>query len=158
MADHSRTDQFPITQTVTRERVENYDVIRRHDHAVMNYFKFWMPYEDLEDGRLKEKLVPMVFATPRRAFSENDINADDETRYTAMEWEGEFEPTQHERIVYPAIAITRLDATFDQVRWTFVPWRKILYSSDLNLALEANFPLPYNFQYQFDFWMESTLR
>jgi hypothetical protein len=151
---HSRSDKFNITQAVFRERVENYDVIRRQDHAIMNYFKFWMPYEDLETGRLMEKLVPMVFATPRREFTENDFNETDETTYTATEWEGTFEPTSHERIVYPSIAVTRLDASFDQVRFTYAPWRKLIYSSDLNLVLESNFPLPYNFTYQFDFWVE----
>lgn len=156
MAGHSRTDQFNMTQVVdSRERVENYDVIYRHDHAIMNAFKFWAPYENLTTGRLMEKLIPMVFATPRREFSENDYHEGDETRYTAMEWEGsEFEPTAHERIVYPAIAVTRLDITFDPVRFTYAPCRKILYSNDLNLVLGANVPLPYNFQYQFDFWME----
>jgi hypothetical protein len=140
MAGHSRTDQFNTTQAVFRERVENYDVIKRQDYAIMGYFKFWMPYEDLTTGRLMEKMVPMVLATPRREFSENDLNANDETRYTAMEWEGDFEPTAQERIVYPSIAVTRLDASFDQVRWTYAPWRKLLYSSDLNLVLESNFP------------------
>jgi len=151
---HSRSDKFNVTQAVFRERVENYDVIRRQDHAIMNYFKFWMPYEDLETGRLMEKMVPMVFATPRREFTENDFNETDETTYTATEWEGTFEPTAHERIVYPSIAVTRLDASFDQVRFTYAPWRKLIYSSDLNLVLESNFPLPYNFTYQFDFWVE----
>ena len=155
MAGHYRTDHFPVTRVVeSRERVENYDVIRRHDHAVMNYFQFWMPYEDLTTGRLMEKLVPMVFATPRREFSEKDINVDDETRYTAQEWEGEFEPTQHERIVYPSIAVTRLDTMFDNMRFTYGEYRKLLYSSDLNLTLQAPFPLPYTFSYQFDFWVE----
>ena len=154
MAAHSRSDHFPFTREVSRERVENYDVIRRQDHAIMNAFEFWIPYTDLTTGRFMEKLVPMVFATPRREFSENDINEDNEDRYTGMEWEGDFEPTQHERIVYPSIAVTRLDMSFDQARWHRAEWRKLAYSSDLNLSLKANFPLPYNFQYQFDFWVE----
>ena len=156
MSDHYTGSQFDgQTREVTRERVENYDVIYRHDHAVMNAFQFWMPYEDdaiSDTYRLKEQLVPMVFASPRREFSENDFHENDEERYTAMEWEGDFYPTQLERIVYPSVAVTRLDISFDQVRFTYAPWRKLIYSDDLNLVLEANFPLPYNFSYQFDFW------
>jgi hypothetical protein len=153
MADqgHFTVDHFPVERTVERERVENYDVIYRHDHAVMNYFQFWVPFTNPE-GILKEKLVPSVFATPRREFTERDLNEMDDESYTATKFEGSFQPTQLERIVYPSIAITRLDISFDQVRFTYAPWRKLLYSNDLNLALEANFPLPYNFTYQFDFW------
>jgi hypothetical protein len=155
MSGHYREDHFPITREVSRERVENYDVIYRHDHAIMNAFEFWMPYEDdaiSDTYKLKEKLVPMVFATPRREYAENDFNEDDDTRYTAMEWEGDFYPTQLERIVNPSVAVTRLDISFDQVRYHYAAWRKLVYSDDLNVALEANFPLPYNFSYQFDFW------
>lgn len=156
MTDHYTGSQFDgQIREVSRERVENYDVIYRHDHALMNAFQFWMPYEDEDISdtyRLKEQLVPMVFATPRREFSENDFNEDDNTRYTAMEWEGSFAPTQLERIVYPSVAITRLDISFDQVRYHYARWRKLAYSDDLNTVLGANFPLPYNFTYQFDFW------
>jgi hypothetical protein len=141
------------TRPISNERVENYDVIFRHDHALMNYFTFWMPFRDKTTKNMREQLVPMVFATPRREWSENDFNANDEERYTAMTWEGEFEPTQLERIGYPSIAVTRLDISFDQVRWTYAPWRRLLYSNDLNLIMESNFPLPYNFSYQFDFWV-----
>jgi len=143
------------TQVVSRERVENYDVIYRHDHAILNGFDFWMPYTDdeLSDTyKMREQLVPMVFATPRREFSENDFHEDDATRYTAMEWEGDFYPTQLERIVYPSVAVTRVDISFDQVRYHYGRWRQLAYSDDLNLLLGANFPLPYNFTYQFDFW------
>jgi len=141
------------TRPVARERVENYDVIFRHDHALMNYFQFWTTFRDKTTDTLHEQLVPSVFASPRREWSENDFTEDDNTRYTAMAWEGDFYPTQLERIGYPSIAITRLDISFDQVRWTYAPWRRLLYSNDLNLIMEANFPLPYNFSYQFDFWV-----
>ena len=141
------------TQSISRERVENYDVIFRHDHAVMNAFKFWVPFREKATGKMSEQLVPMVFASPRREWAERDINNMEDERYTAMEWEGDYPPTQLERLGYPSIAVTRLDATFDQVRWTYTPWRKLLYSSDLNHVLESNFPLPYNFSYQFDFWV-----
>jgi hypothetical protein len=149
-----REDRFADqTREVAQERVENYDVIRRHDLAVMNYFSFWVPYQDLSTNTLREKMVPMVFATPRREASERDIHEMDDTRRTAMEWDGDYPPTALERIVYPSIAVTRLDLTFDQVRFTYAPWRKLLYSDDLNMVLQSNFPLPYNFTYQFDFWV-----
>lgn len=134
------------------ERLENYDVIFRHDHALMNAMKFWIPFREKATGRIHDQMVPMVFATPRREWSEKDFHEGTDERYTAMEWEGDFQPTQLERLTYPNIAVTRLDITFDQVRWTYTPWRKLLYSHDLNWVMEANFPLPYNFQYQFDFW------
>ena len=137
---------------VSLERVENYDVIYRHDAAVMNYFTFWMMYTDETTGNLMEQMVPQVFATPRREFAERDFNEDNDERKTAMEWDGDFPPTQLERIVYPSIAVTRLDISYDQVRFTYAPWRKLLYSKDLNLVMESNFPLPYNITYQFDFW------
>jgi hypothetical protein len=149
---HYRPDQFPEHHPVVRERVENYDVIARHDIALMNYFTFWSMYRDTEIDQLYEKLVPMVFATPRREYSERDLNAGTDRRRTAMEWDGDFPPTQLERIVYPSISVTRLNITFDQVRFTYAPWRKLLYSDDLNMIMAANFPLPYNFSYQFDFW------
>lgn len=148
-----RPDQFPETRQIATERVENYDVIARHDVALMNYFTFWMPYKDKTTNILHEKLVPMVFATPRREYSERDLNAGDDERRTAMEWEGDSPPTQLERIVYPSIAVSRMDITFDQTRFAYAPWRKLIYSDDLNMVLESNFPLPYNFSYQFDFWM-----
>jgi hypothetical protein len=149
-----REDEFSDqVQEVARERVENYDVIRRHDIAIMNYFQFWVPYVDESTNKLMEKMVPQVFATPRREVSERDIHTQTDDKKTAMEWEGEFAPTQLERIVHPAISVTRLDITFDQVRFTYAPWRKLLYSDDLNMVLGSNFPLPYNFTYQFDFWV-----
>jgi hypothetical protein len=149
-----REDDFADqTREVKRERVENYDVIRRHDIAVMNYFKFWVPYTDTATNKFMEKMVPMVFASPRREFSERDIHTQTDDKRTAMEWEGDFAPTQDERLVYPNIAVTRMDLTFDQTRFSYAPWRKLLYSDDLNLVLGANFPLPYNFSYQFDFWV-----
>ena len=157
MADqhHSPSTGFGDQTRVvrTQERVEDYDVISRHDRAVMQHFTFWMPYKKRADQTRYEQMVPMVFATPRREWAENDLNNDDDRRYTAMEWEGDFAPTQLERISYPSIAVTRLDMTFDQVRWTYTPHRKLLYSNDLNLVMKSNFPLPYNFTYQFDFWV-----
>lgn len=141
-----------VEATGSQERIENYDVIFRHDHALMNYMKFYIPFREKATGKIFDQMVPTVFATPRREWSEQDIHEGTDERYTTMEWIGDFPPTQLERLSYPNIAVTRLDATFDQVRWSYTPWRKILYSSDLNLALESNFPLPYNFQYQFDFW------
>jgi hypothetical protein len=135
------------------ERVEDYDVIHRHDHALMNAFKFYVATREKSTGRRFNQLVPMVFATPRREWLERDLNEGTDERYTASEWEGDYPPTQLERLTYPSISVTRLDATFDQVRWTYTPWRKLLYSNDLNHVLEANFPLPYNFSYQFDFWV-----
>ncbi len=153
MADHYRADKFEgQIEAGAYERVENYDVIHRHDHAVLNAFKFYVPYQDQVTDKIYDDMVPLVFATPRREYSERDFNSMDDENYTAMEWEGTFPPTQHERIVYPSVAVTRLDMTFDPGRFTVVPWRKLVYSNDLNLVLGSQFPLPYTFSYQFDFW------
>lgn len=153
MADHYRVDNFQEFQEGSYERVENYDVIRRHDHAVLNYFTFWLPFRDKTTQRIMDKMIPMVFATPRREYSERDFYNRDDSTNTAQEWEGDFPPTQLERIVYPSVACTRMDITFDPGRFTVAPWRKLLYSNDLNLVLQSQFPLPYTFSYQFDFWV-----
>jgi len=155
MAQHYKEDRFnEYKHSVETERVENYDCIYIHDAAVMNHFSFWTLIQDQNTRKLIEKRIPQVFATPRREWSVDDVNnPESQERRTAMEWVGDYDPTQIERISYPSIAVSRIDAQFDQQRWTYAPWRKILYSSDLNLVLESNFPLPYNFSYQFDFWV-----
>jgi len=153
---HYRPDTFDDDRrSVKSERIENYDCIYIHDAAVMNHFSFWTIIRDKETKRLVEKRMPQVFATPRREWSVPDVNEDDTQteNKTALTWEGEFDPTQLERIVYPSVAVSRIDTQFDQQRWTYASERNILYSSDLNLALESNFPLPYTFSYQFDFWV-----
>lgn len=154
MTGHYREDRFADqVQPVSRERTENYDVIYRTDAAVMNYFTFWEIYHDTATNQLMEKMIPQVFATPRREFANMDVHTDNDERRTAMEWSAEGTPMQIESYAYPNIAVTRLDVTFDQTRFTYAHWRKLLYSNDLNMALEAPFPLPYNFSYQFDFWV-----
>lgn len=151
---HYRQDHFADqVQVVDRERVENYDVIYRTDAAVMEYFKFWEIYTDSTTGRFMEKMIPQVFATPRREFLHKDYTEQSTENRLATEIEGSFAPIEHERIIYPSISVTRLDMVFDQTRFTYAHWRKLLYSNDLNMALEAPFPLPYNFSYQFDFWV-----
>jgi len=152
---HYTPDRFEeYKHSVDSERVENYDCIYIHDAAVMNKFSFWSLIQDKDTNKLVEKRIPQVFGTPRREWSVSDVNnPNSQERRTAMEWDGDYDPTQLERIVYPSVAVTRIGTVFDQQRWTYTPWRKILYSSDLNLALEANFPLPYTFSYQFDFWV-----
>lgn len=153
MADHYRPDDFESQKELgSYERVENYDVIYRHDHAVLNAFKFYTPFRDKNTQKIYDDMVPMIFATPRREYSERDLNNMDDEKYTAMEWEGDFPPVQHERLIFPSVAVTRLDIAFDASRFTVVPWRQLLYSNDLNLILKSQFPLPYTFSYQFDFW------
>lgn len=149
MAQNYR-DQIPTfdeVRIIPDERVENYDVIRRFDHAMLEYFSMWLPFEDETTGELREGRVPFVFATPRREYSGDD------NRQTAQVWSGEFDPTELERIVKPGMVLTRLDAQFDQSRWSYGKnARKLDYSSDLNMVMVSEFPLPYNFSYQIDFW------
>ncbi len=145
---HYRPDQFDDERRLVKtERVENYDSIYIHDAAVLNYFSFWTLIKDKATHRIIEKRVPTVFATPRREWSMADERA------TAMEWEGSYDPTQLERIIYPSISVTRLDIAFDITRWEHAKCRKLKYSSDLNLILQSGCPLPYTFSYQFDFWV-----
>jgi len=154
MTGHYRPDRFADqVQVASRERTENYDVIYRTDAAVMNYFTFWEIYHDTTTNLLMEKMIPQVFASPRREYTERDFHEQDDSNRLATEWEGDYPPTKHERIIMPSIAVTRLDVTFDQTRFTYAHWRKLLYSNDLNMTLESPFPLPYNFSYQFDFWV-----
>lgn len=149
MAQKYASTNFDAVRLAKDERIENYDVIRRYDRSLLEYLSMWIPFYDDSDGLLKEGMVPFVFATPRREFS------GDADRLTAQRWEGTYEPVQLERIIYPGMTLTRLDAMFDPSRYTEAEWRDLNYSNDLNLVLTSRFPLPYNFMYQIDFWTET---
>ncbi len=145
-----RSNNFDEVRKASEERIENYDILKRYDYAMMEYFKMWIPFRDEDTGELREGLVPTVLATPRR---EQSGSFDD--RRNAQTWEGDFPPTQLERIIYPGMTLTRLDATYDQSRFAYTTWRNLGYSDDLNSMMVSNFPLPYNFLYQLDFWVDT---
>ena len=149
MSQKHRSTNFDEVRRITDESIKGYDIIRRYDHAMLEYFSMWIPFTDEETGEPREGRVPFIFATPKREHS-----GDDEHK-TGLSWFGDFAPTQMERIVYPGMTLTRLDATFDQARWTYAESRKLGFSHDLNLVLTSHFPLPYNFLYQIDFWAET---
>lgn len=139
---------FGVERKSTEESVVNYDVIRRYDQGMLEFLVMWSPKKGA-DGVFKEQAVPITFASPRRVFQ------DDEDRLTNSTWVGDFDPTQVEQLVYPSLALTRMDATFDAARWNYAEWRKLSYSSDLNMVSVAGAPLPYTFIYQVDFWTKT---
>lgn len=149
MSQRYKRTNFDEVRKIPDERIENYDVIRRYDHAMLEYFSLWLPFDDDTTEQPEEGRVPFVFASPQREHSANP------NRKTAQMEEGDYPPTAIERVIYPGMTLTRLDATFDQSRWTFAEWRKLGYSNDLNLVQVSNFPIPYNFLYQIDFWTET---
>lgn len=149
MSQRYQGTNFKDERRIPDERIENYDVIRRFDHEMLKYFTMWMPFQDEETGEAREGQVPLVFATPQREHVRNP------DRLTASQKQGDFPPTEIDRLAVPGMTLTRLDATFDQSRWSYTEWRKLTYSNDLNLVQVSNFPLPYNFLYQLDFWAET---
>jgi hypothetical protein len=137
---------FTEVRLVDQERIENYDVIRRHDQAMLEYFAMYMPFLHEETNTIREKIVPFVFSTPKREYSKDEDN-----KLTAQVFFGDYHITALEKLVYPNMTLTRLNIMFDQTRWHYPEWRHLSYSDDLNLLQVGNFPLPYTFMYQLDF-------
>lgn len=149
MSRRYKETNFTDERRIPDERIENYDIIRRFDHAMLEYFTMWLPFQDQDTGEAREGQVPFVFATPKREHIQ------DEDAHIGSQGHGDFEPTSIDRVAVPGMTLTRMDATFDQSRWSYTEWRKLGYSNDLNLVQVSNFPLPYNFLYQIDFWAET---
>jgi hypothetical protein len=137
---------FTEVRIIDQERIENYDVMRRHDLAMLEYFTMYMPFTDEATNLIREKMVPFVFATPKREYSKDEDN-----KLTAQVFAGDYHITALEKLVYPHMTLTRLNVMFDQSRWGYGECRNITYSDDLNTVQVGHFPLPYTFMYQIDF-------
>ncbi len=118
--------------------------LRPYDEALINYFSLNI-YPDMSNKKEWITLTPTM--TPRREFSvQDEIN----NLYKYEEKEGRANYT----LAIPALALSRLNFTFDKSRWSLAGFRKIKYTEDGNRILQSDDPYPIRIMYQFDAWVK----
>jgi hypothetical protein len=118
--------------------------LRPYDEALINFFSLNI-HPDMKNK--KESIVLTPTMTPRREFA-----AQDEIRsnFTNEEAEGRLNYT----IAVPALALSRMDFSLDQSRWSLAGFRKIRYTEDGNRILQSDSPYPVRIHYQLDAWLK----
>lgn len=123
---------------------ETADQIRSLDVAV----RVWAEAAPLlEDG----KSIPVVFATPDRAFSAM------QHALSGRLPEGRSETVK--KIPLPFASISRGNLLYDSNRFRGVntKFNKLATTSDKLTALQAPFPLPYDISYRVEFWTKNHI-
>ena len=118
--------------------------LRPYDEALVNFFSLDV-YPDMKSRQEWVTLVPTM--TPRREFAVQD---EIRSNFKYEENEGRLNYTS----AVPALALSRMNFTIDNTRWSMAGFRKIKYTEDGNRILQSNDPYPVRIAYQLDAWVK----